>query len=226
MSANRDPISSDRSARLVSELEAGALLDSLRASLGLSAREIISTLVFASLGDPDSVGPALIQCPPAHPKLETALSLAALTRFFPASTRQLILSLSAGLLQIHDFWNASHIAAQEADDLGESRFSAYWHGIAHRREPDASNAAYWFRRVGKHPILPALSEAARPIIASHGDSRWSSRLLDKGTWDTFAMIDLCTQAKPGTADESLARRLQRLEMQVLMDATAGAMNLE
>ena len=60
------------------------------------------------------------------------------------------LALAAGLLQIHDFWDASHEAAQEADDLGERDFSAYWHGIAHRREPDAGNASYWFRRVGRH----------------------------------------------------------------------------
>ena len=36
------------------------------------------------------------------------------------------------------------------------------------------------------------------------------------------MIDLCTGARPGTPDELLARRLQRLEMQILLDATVAA----
>jgi hypothetical protein len=36
------------------------------------------------------------------------------------------------------------------------------------------------------------------------------------------MIDLRTEARPGTPAEALARRLQRLEMQLLLDATAAA----
>ena len=77
------------------------------------------------------------------------------SRCFPGTPHRPRLALAAGLLQIHDFWDASHDAAQRADDQGEREFSAYWHGIAHRREPDAGNAAYWFRRVGRHRDLQA-----------------------------------------------------------------------
>jgi hypothetical protein len=142
---------------------------------------------------------------------------------FPSASRPSVLTLSAGLLQIYDFWDASHTAAQEAGDLGETRFSAYWHGIAHRREPDASNASYWFRRVGRHPLLPALGEAARPLLENHGDAQLTSALLGKGAWNPLAMIDLCTRARPGSPNEQLARRLQRLEMQKLLDATIAAL---
>ena len=128
------------------------------------------------------------------------------------------LALAAGLLQIHDFWDASHEAAQKADDLGERDFSAYWHGIAHRREPDAGNAAYWFRRVGRHPLFTSLAEAARPLLDEHGDAALAGRLLSGG-WDAMAMIDLCTRASPGSPPEVLARRLQRLEMWLLLEAT-------
>ena len=221
-----DPIPGDPSARVITELEAGTPLESLSQTLGISAREVVAALGLAALGDSESPGPALVQERPAHPRLAGALAQPALSKLFPSSARPAVLALSAGLFQIHDFWDASHTAAQEADDMGETRFSAYWHGIAHRREPDAGNAAYWFRRVGKHFLLPALGAAARPILEKHGDSRWISQLLGQGSWNTLAMIDLCTGARRGTLDELLARRLQRLEMQMLLEATLGALEPE
>jgi hypothetical protein len=145
----------------------------------------------------------------------------ALAELLPNASRPARLALSAALLQILDAWEASHEAAQEADDLGERRFSAYWHGIAHRREPDAGNAAYWFRRVGRHALFPALAAAARPSLDAHGDAIWKARLIGPGGWDPLAMVDLCTRSRAGSEEERLARRLQRLEMSILLEATAG-----
>jgi hypothetical protein len=189
----------------------------------LAAADLLASLAFPALGGPGSPGPPLIQQPPPRPRLETALCEPALARLLPGSSRPARLALAAGLLQIHDFWDLSHQAAQAADDLGEGelQFSAYWHGVAHRREPDAGNAAYWFRRVGRHAVFAPLAQAARPILEEHGDDRWTARLLGPGGWNAMAMIDLCTQARPGSPQETLARRLQRLEMQLLLDATAA-----
>lgn len=185
--------------------------------------DLIAALAFAALGDDSSTGPALIQRPPVRPALAVALSEDGVGQLFPAASRPDRLALLAGLLQVHDFWSASHEAAQEADDLGERRFSAYWHGVAHRREPDPGNASYWFRRVGKHPLFPTLADAARTELENHGDERWTARLIGSGAWDPFALIDLCSGARPGTRERTLARRLQRLEMKLLLEATATAL---
>jgi hypothetical protein len=205
-------------AEVIRRLEAG---DSPGA-LGISTADLMAVLGFAALEGPESPGPALVQQPPRRPRLKGVLSEPSLARLLPGATHPARLALAAGLLQVHDFWDASHEAAQAADDRGERPFSAYWHGIAHRREPDASNAAYWFRRVGRHSIFPALSEAARPILEAHGDESLGARILGRGGWNPMAMIDLCTEARPGTPQEAVARRLQRLEMQMLLDATAAA----
>ena len=125
------------------------------------------------------------------------------------------------MLQMYDFWDASHTAAQEAEDLGERSFSPYWHGIAHRREPDPGNAAYWFRRIGRHPLLVPLAAAARPILDAHGDPALTSRLLPQGAWNSSAFIDLCTGSRSGKAAE-LARSLQKIELRIVLEATAAA----
>ena len=135
-------------AEIIGRLEAGE-------SAGISelaAADLLASLAFAALGGDDALGPALIQQAPPRPRLKTALEEPAVAKLLPGASRPARLALAAGLLQIHDFWDSSHEAAQAADDLGERGFSAYWHGIAHRREPDAGNAAYWFRRVGRHAV--------------------------------------------------------------------------
>ena len=205
-------------AEIIGRLEAGE-------SAGISelaAADLLASLAFAALGGDDALGPALIQQAPARPRLKTALEEPAVAKLLPGASRPARLALAAGLLQIHDFWDSSHEAAQAADDLGERGFSAYWHGIAHRREPDAGNAAYWFRRVGRHAVSGPLAQAARPILERHGDNRWTARLVGGDAWNSQAMIDLCTGARPGSDQETLARRLQRLEMQLLLDATVDA----
>jgi hypothetical protein len=150
--------------------------------------------------------------------LLAALSEPALAAAGSRSDRSARLALAAGLLQVHDFWEASHVAAQAADDLGERGTSAYWHGICHRREPDFGNAAYWFRRVGRHAIFDDLAGDARSLIGASGPAA-AGRL--SRSWDPMGLIELCSTARPGTADETLARRLQRAEMLRLLVASAA-----
>jgi len=209
-------------AAVVSALESGEAAGQVTQSLAITPLDVLAALAVSALGGAQSLGPPLNQQQPPRPRLGRMLSGQEIATLIPQASRKEVLAVSAGLLQIHDFWDLSHVAAQDADALGEARFSAYWHGICHRREPDPGNAAYWFRRVGRHAIFPVLADLARPILDQHGDSSLSSRLLGHGGWNSQAMIDLGTDARPGSRDESLALRLQRLEMQILIDATVAA----
>ena len=198
---------------LVAKLEAGEV------PAGLDPRDAVAAIAHAALGDGQSGGPGLVQGPTRSPRLVKSLTYESLSGLFPGSDRPEKLALAAGLLQMLDAWEASHAAAQEADDLGEKSTAAYWHLIAHRREPDAGNALYWTRRVGRHPIHRALAERAGPILGDH-----AARLAPGGVWSPSAMIDLATRARPGTPDEALARRLQALEMVLLLEASLAGVD--
>lgn len=64
--------------------------------------------------------------------------------------------LEAGLLLLHDFDDTCHSLVQSLEGRGALHSADYWHGIMHRREPDAANASWWFRKVKDHPVLTQL----------------------------------------------------------------------
>jgi hypothetical protein len=59
-------------------------------------------------------------------------------------------------------WDAAHEAAQGVED--ES--GAWVHAYLHRKEGDASNAAYWYRRAGKPVARDSLTEEWTRIVAA------------------------------------------------------------
>jgi len=204
-------------------LEAGEPPDGLLRAASLQPRDLIAALVWLGLGGPATEGLALVPESPRHPKLAKALAPPALATLFPDANQPALLALASGLLQSHDFWDASHNAAQEADDLGEQTASAYWHGIAHRREPDAGNALYWFRRVGRHPLFGPLGIAARDLLVERRRDDLADRLITRqGTWDPSAFVDATETARRGGPDATICRQLQRLEMVLLLDVSLQA----
>lgn len=116
----------------------------------------------------------------------------------------------SGLLLYFSFHEESHALSQNIS----SSEGSFWHGIMHRQEPDPDNAAYWFRRTGKHMIFPALRDVAAGIVEARGGSFGVGN-----AWDPFAFIEFCESArrKPGSADERLAMEIQRAEWQLLFD---------
>lgn len=203
---------------IIAELERGIAPAELCSDLEISPRVLVQAISNAVLAD--DPGPTLVQVSPARPKLLKALVKETLVPLYPQATAARILGLSAGLLQIHDFWEESHHAAQLADDLGETAVSAYWHAIAHRREPDPGNAAYWFRRVGGSPILARLARAISEW--PQADRSVVNRVLSGGLVDPIRMIEFCESAANNRSPETLARRLQSLEMQLLLAETLAA----
>ena len=120
----------------------------------------------------------------------------------------------AGLWLYFSCFDEAHETAQE-DSSAEG---SYWHAIVHRQEPDAGNSAYWFRRVGRHPVYRGLASLAADIIAHHPGAT-----LELGAdWDPLSFIAFCEAARDqsGSPMESAALEIQRAEWQLLFDYCA------
>jgi hypothetical protein len=124
---------------------------------------------------------------------------------FPASR-----AADAALAGLYLYFSCRDEAHELAQSV-ETAEGSFWHAIVHRQEPDASNSSYWFRRVGKHPIFPALRAQAAAFRVDFGPA-----------WDPFAFIAFCEKARgtPGSADERRALEVQRIEWQLLFDYCA------
>ena len=217
-----DLLWAEKNGELRQRVESGETLARLARELSLGSGETMLFVALVALGDGRvDLCPDLVSGKP-RTRETASLTEASVATLYPDMARPSRLALSAGLLQMYDFWDASHEAAQEADDLGETSVSAYWHGIAHRREPDPGNASYWFRRVNAHhPVFARLADVAPSLLEAPGaDPALAARLLPRGAWDPFAFIDVCSRASGDQA--ALARGLQRLEMLLLLEASLPA----
>lgn len=153
--------------------------------------------------------------PGIKPEVELKKCLASLLGNSNTRTEQREL-ISALVLLWHDDLDAAHAIAQEIGDATGSLV----HGIMHRREPDYGNAAYWFRRVGKHPAFSEFASRAGKALAAKGESELARKLIPGGEWDPFAFISACeAAARSGTPDArtGVLRELQAIESRALLD---------
>jgi hypothetical protein len=104
--------------------------------------------------------------------------------------------------------------AHKLADFCESHEGELWHAILHRREPDSGNAAYWFRRVGSHPVFDLLPREVKKITSRFREAEFRGH-----NWDPFAFVSFCDRARrqPGSVQEQAAMEIQRVEWQLLFD---------
>ncbi|MGO8917463.1 MAG: hypothetical protein ACLQJR_16270 [Stellaceae bacterium] len=90
------------------------------------------------------------------------MDLAGFKASLVAATPPARLSLAAQALwwDAKGDWAKAHDCAQEQDDAE----GAWVHAYLHRREGDAANAGYWYRRAGKPAASVALAQEWEAII--------------------------------------------------------------
>lgn len=124
----------------------------------------------------------------------------------------------SGVWLLHDYLDESHSVSQGIHTPSGS----FWHAIMHRREGDFSNAKYWFRRVGRHPVFDAIGESAAELAAGYpmggGAEQAVKQLISGGTWDPCAFVDSCQANVAGRGrDGEFCLDIQQAEWELLFD---------
>ena len=107
----------------------------------------------------------------------------------------------------HDHFEESHSISQEIP----GRDGSWLHGLLHRREPDYSNAAYWYQRVGQHPAFVELARRAGELVAAAGDGELQRALFHGSSWNARGFIDACEQCAGRPATDARRRVLERIQ---------------
>lgn len=126
----------------------------------------------------------------------------------------------AGLLLFAGHWSSAH----KIVDHSETPDGCYWHALVHRMEPDAANSGYWFGQAGRHPLFPAVLDAARRVAAQHPDAgvRFESE------WNPSAFNGWCEEArqKPQLPRSSVIAAIHSAECHLLWNYSLEGLQAE
>jgi hypothetical protein len=166
---------------------------------------------FLATTEPAELGPGPRAGVQAQAVLEEKLKTLLEGSGLPAERQELIRAL---ILLWHDHLEAAHVLAQDV----EGADGAFVHGIMHRREPDFGNAAYWFRRVGRHPAFAEIAPQATALLEASSQRNLTGKLVRNREWDPFAFIDACEKASASPdRSQSALREVQRIEFNALLN---------
>ncbi len=147
---------------------------------------------------------SLERLPELGPGMPNAAALPILQMLSPnvlipnARDADMVAACLSGLWLLHDCLDESHRISQDLD----TSTGSFLHAIMHRREPDAWNSKYWWRRVGAHPVLGQLREETTAVGYEYTTP--------------VAFVDDCEAERgKGNDREQLLRRVQRLEWDLL-----------
>lgn len=145
--------------------------------------------------------PRLSPLGPGTPNAGMKAKLASFRLVGPVVDARMAKAVHSALWLYHDFLDESHTISQDLD----TPTGSFLHAVMHRREPDAWNSKYWWRRVGSHPIFPQLAVAAADL--SYGSA---------SAWDPAAFVDACEADRDsGSPREELLKQVQRTEWELL-----------
>jgi len=134
-------------------------------------------------------------------------------------------AMIAGLWVAADRFEEAHEIAQGLPD----EWGAWWHAILHRREPDASNALYWYRRVKAPPeVWKDLGRRAAQALGSEpvtGLEPLAGAIRKSGNWEPVPFVRAVEAGQSGgLAADAVGKlaELQRLEWRAWFDACRAA----
>ena len=196
-------------------LSHGTELSDIIAKELVTPLDIVAGFLFSSLGTSHEPRLGLKKALPRAGRFDDSLSARSLGEALNTS-RPEIHALSAGLLQCVDHWSASHEEAQAIETGPAASLGAWWHAIAHRREPDAFNAKYWVRKAG---AWPEVANMALIQLIKRDEYEASSRFVVGDKWKPELFFDAIASPKLESGAEHSLKRLQRLEILALLEAT-------